>query len=443
MANLKERKTKDGKITYKITVSLGYDNQGKKVQKSTTFKPTSQAPTKARKEAEAFAVEFEKNVKDGSAYIDGEQITFNEFVKHWDENSLSMKVSSGDMTKHCREDYLKLIKNHAVGPLGNIKLSKIRAVHIDRIVKDLIEKGKSPTTIRKVFVVLNGLFEYAYRKDYIKENPCKRCEPLPKIDSRKGLHTFNEDQVKRFLNDALTREYSFTINEHTRKYIAYNGSHEEFTVKEFTESRSVPLQFRAFFTLSVYSGCRRGELVALNWCDVDPSKGTITIKKSVSKSNEGQYIKGPKTEAGNRTIKLPEICFDLLNQWKLEQMQICMKLGTAWEGYRGREYDNNPVFIQTDTGRRMYIDSPTQKFKKILQAYNEAVPEEDQLPMIRLHDLRHTNASFLVACGTDIETVARRLGHSKPSFTLDVYGHALEENDEKAADVLNDIFSIA
>ena len=96
-----------------------------------------------------------------------------------------------------------------------------------------------------------------------------------------------------------------------------------------------------------------------------------------------------------------------------------------------------------DSGKRMYIDSPTQKFKKILTAYNETVSEEDQLPLIRLHDLRHTNASHLVASGTDIETVARRLGHSKPSFTLDVYGHALEENDERASDLLDNIFKMA
>lgn len=444
MASIQALKNKNGEITsYRITVSLGYDDHGEKLRKSTTFRPKSTAPTKARKEVEAFAIEFENNIKNGTAYIDGDQVTLKEFVKFWDENSLTLKVMSGDMTKKCREDYLKLVNNHILPTLGSVKLSKIKATHIDRIVKGLVKEEKSPTTIRKIFVVANSIFEYAFRKDFIRENPCKRCEPLPKIDTRKGLHCFNEDQVKRFLNDALTREYEVTIAEHTRKYSAYNGTHEDFTVHAFTEKRSVSLQFRLFFTLAVYSGCRRGELLALNWSDVNPNNCTINIHKSVSKSDEGQYLKGPKTDAGYRTIKLPGVCFELLDQWKTEQRELCMKLGTAWEGFRGRDYDMNPIFIQMDSGKRMYIDSPTQKFKKILTAYNETVSEEDQLPLIRLHDLRHTNASHLVASGTDIETVARRLGHSKPSFTLDVYGHALEENDERASDLLDNIFKIA
>ena len=122
-------------------------------------------------------------------------------------------------------------------------------------------------------------------------------------------------------------------------------------------------------------------------------------------------------------------------------MQISLKLGTAWQGYRGKEYGKNPVFIQMDSGKRMNVQSPTAKFKKILKAYNAAVPEEKQLPMIRLHDLRHTSASHMLANGVDIETVAKRLGHSKASFTLDIYGHALESMDEKAAEVLDNVFS--
>lgn len=443
MANITEIKNKKGIITYRIVVSLGRDENGSKIRETVTYKPQATTPGKAKKEAEAFAIEFEKNVREGTAFTDGERITFNDFVKLWDENSLSRKVQSGDMTKHCREDYIKLLNNHVRPSLSNLKMSKIKAAHIDRIVKEMVEKGKSPATIRKVFVVINSIFEYAFRKDFIKENPCRRCDPLPKIESKAVLHCFNEEQVQRFLNDALTREYSFTYSEHTRHYSAYEGTHEEFTVHEFTEKRSVPLQFRVFFTLAVYSGCRRGELVGLDWTDIDPVKHTIRIDESVTKSKEGQYLKGPKTSAGKRTITLPDVCFELLQQWKTEQMGICLRLGSAWQGYRGSDYNKNPVFIQMDSGKRMYLDSPTQKFRKILMAYNEAVSEEERLPLIRLHDLRHTNASHLVANCTDIETVARRLGHSKPSFTLDVYGHALEENDSKASNTLARMFSKA
>ena len=390
MASIIERKAKNGTISYKIVVDLGRDDHDKKIRETTTYKPKATTPGKAKKEAEAFAVEFEKNVKEGTAYLEADDYTFNKFVDLWDNNSLLVKVKTGSMTKHCREDYLKLLNYHVKPSIGRLKLSKIKAPHIDKIVRDMVDNGKSAATIRKVFVVIHSVFDYAYRKDYIKENPCNRCDPLPPIKKRDArLHTFNEDQIKRFLTEALIKDYTFTYKEHKRRYNAYNGTHEDFTVHEFTESRSVSLQFRVFFTLAVYSGCRRGELIGLEWKDIDPERKTIRIANAVSKSSEGQYLKDPKTEAGKRTIKLPGECFELLEQWKLEQREISVKLGSAWEGYRGKDYDKNPVFIQTDSGKRMYIDSPTQKFKKILEAYNNSVSEDKQLPMIRLHDLRH------------------------------------------------------
>ena len=426
MASINEKKTKDGKISYKILVSLGYDDQGNKIQKTTTFKPTSQAPTKARKEAEAFAVEFEKAVKNGTACLSGDKIRLKEFVKIWEENLLEKNVLSGSISIRTKEDYIKLMNNHVLPIIGNMKLTEIRAAHIDNVVLQLLKAGKSPNTIRNIFNTIHSCLDYAFKKDYIPVNPCLKCDPLPTTERDTAIHTFNEDQAARFLNDALSMEYEIDA-----------GGRNHNKVK-----RSVSLQFRTFFTLSVFSGCRRGELVALNWNDIDNEAKTIRIDQAVSRSNEGLFLKDPKTKAGYRTIKLPEVCFTLLEQWKREQIEICTRLGSAWEGFRGRSYDNNPVFIQYD-GKRMNDCTPTSKFKKILKAYNETVPEKDKLPIIRLHDLRHTNASHMIASGIDLETVARRLGHSRPSFTLDVYGHALEENDERAANVLDDIFSIA
>ena len=443
MASITERKNKDGEITsYKIIVSLGYNEDGSKIREVTSYKPKAKTPGKARKEVEQYAVEFEKAVRDGSAFTSGDRITFKQFVKYWDENSLNQKVLSGTLTKRGKEEYTRTLNYHVVPSIGHMKLNKIKATHIDKIVARLLNEGKKPKTIRNIFNTIRSCFDYAFRKNIIKENPCLRCEPLPKITRGSELHTFSEDQVRRFLSDALTKDYEVRMKEHTRSY-SEKGDGRPFIVRSYTEHRSVPLQFRVYFTLAVFGGFRRGELIGLNWEDVDPESKTITIRKAVSLSDEGQYLKDPKTEAGKRTIKLPKTCFDLLGAWKTEQKKICLDLGSAWKGYRGKDFDQNPVFIQIDTGKRMNVHTPSAKFRKILNAYNKTVPEEDRFPMIRLHDLRHTCASHMVASGIDIETVAKRLGHSKPSFTLDVYGHALEENDEKASDKLEEIFTKA
>lgn len=426
MANITKGQSKDGKIVYRIVVSLGYNDNGSKIRKTITYKPQASTPKKAEKEAEIFAMEWEKAVRTGTACLSGDKIQFRDFVKIWEENLLEKNVLSGAISKRTKEDYIKIINTHVIPYIGRIKLTEIRATHIDNIVLQLLKAKKSPNTIRNIFNTIHSCLDYAFKKDYIPVNPCLKCDPLPTVKHDTKLHTFNEDQVARFLNEALVKEYDVNVG---------GGPVCQY------EKRCVSLQFRTFYTLAIYGGFRRGELIALNWNDVDMKAKTIRIDQSVSRSSEGLYLKDPKTKAGKRTIKLPSVCFDLLKQWKSEQLQIYMALGSAWKGSRGRSYDDNPVFIQDD-GKRMNISTPTAKFKKILSAYNETVSEEKQLPMIRLHDLRHTNASHMIASGIDPETAARRLGHSKPSFTLDVYGHALEENDEKAADVLDNIFSI-
>ena len=93
-------------------------------------------------------------------------------------------------------------------------------------------------------------------------------------------------------------------------------------------------------------------------------------------------------------------------------------------------------------GSRMDIDTPSHKFKKAIEYYNSTCTnEEDKLPLIHLHDLRHTSATLLLANHVDIETVSHRLGHSKPSITLDVYGHWMEETDRTASDTLETLFN--
>ena len=101
MASITERRNKDGKITsYSIVVYLGRDEAGDKIRETTSYRPKAKTPAKARKEVEDFAREFENAVKDGTAFTSGDRITFAEFVKFWENNSLSQKVLSGTMTKH-------------------------------------------------------------------------------------------------------------------------------------------------------------------------------------------------------------------------------------------------------------------------------------------------------------------------------------------------------
>lgn len=438
MASIKPKTGKNGELSYKIIVSCGYTEDGKKITKNTTFYPKSKSPAKAYKEAETFATLFENQVENGTDFIDGSRITFRDFVEHWDENWLQIRVKTGEMVERTRQEHLGALRRYATPEIGHMKLSSIKAVHVDAIVNDMINKGRSPKTIANVYHVINSIFAYAVRKGMISESPCLRANPIPRVKKSGKLHTFTQDETNRFLNDALTMSIP-----HERKATTRHTKHGDVSVSAYTEHRPISLMFRTFFTIAVFSGARRGELAALRWSDIDAEARTISITRAATSSTgNGVSTKAPKTASGVRTVEMPEACFDLLSELKHEQMSNCISLGTAWVGFRGKAFDENYVFADV-FGNMTHPDTFTGKFRDILLAYNQSVKEDLQLPMIRLHDLRHSSASHLVASGLDIQTVARRLGHSKPSFTMDTYAHAFETRDSIASDMLGNLFNVA
>lgn len=448
MASVETRPNKDGSISYRITVSLGRDPKGKQILKKTTFSPKSKAPTKARKEAEAFAVQFENQVLSGDVVID-EKATYSDMVNIWETNWLPAK------TRSVRENYMEVQRLRVIPYIGQLKLTSIRATHIDKIIKDEQTpkseggKGLAPKTVRMTFTVINSVFRYALKKQYIRENPCLRCDDLPPVTMKKGdeIQFFTEEQAKRFINEALTMEYSFTFG---KRHRTNKKTGEKYEVAGYTEKHAVPLQWRVYFIMAIITMFRRGEMCALTWADFDEKESQLTVSKALAAVKEGQYLKGPKTEAGNRTIYIPEDLSKLLKQLKREQLALCVKMGTAWKGHRnGRlkedgktkdSFEENTIFCQ-ENGLPIHLSTPGHKFHEIIDLYNSTrKKEEEKLPHIRLHDLRHTGATLLIGDHTDIETVSKRLGHAKPSVTLDIYGHALPENDKKASENLGKLF---
>lgn len=419
--------------TYRIIVSVGRDSAGKQLTKSCTFKPTEKTPKRIEKEVRRYAEEFEKKVLNGE-YLDGEQITFDQFIEVWKTEWAEQKL-----TLRIQEEYADHLRLKASPVIGHMKLAKIKPLHIQSIVTDLQKRGYAPKTIKYTYTAINSVLKYAYRMEVIATNPCDRVE-LPTMKNVSEMQFFTEDQAQRFLSFLYSGEYTKHYKEHTR---TRKATGKTFVVKGYDEIRKIPLQHQVFFTLSIYGGFRRGELIALTWNDIDFRNKTVSINKSVSKTKYKQFEKDPKTAAGNRTIKLPDHCFSLLKKWQIKEKELCMKLGSKWEGYRGKEFDYNNIFISMDSGRRMDVDTPTHVFKDYLLAYNDnCTLEDDKLPLIRLHDLRHTNATLLLGNGADIETVANRLGHEKASVTLDIYGHAIEANDEAAAATLEKLLAV-
>lgn len=260
----------------------------------------------------------------------------------------------------------------------------------------------------------------------IPSNPMERVKPPKESFKEPAPKSFTIEELKRFL-EALDMPQTATYKAHTRT--ASTGT--IYQVPEYQEQRFLPEQFKLFYLMAAFSGARRGELLALDWSDLDFNAGTVHLYKSLSKTASGLMIKSTKTTSGVRMINMPASVMELAREWRCHQIETRLQMGTAWKG-------NENIFCQAD-GSRMYPDTVTAKFRDIIRNYNAQCASADRLPEITLHGLRHTAASILINQHTDIATVSKRLGHSRTSVTLDIYTHAIESADRAAADLLETV----
>ena len=203
--------------------------------------------------------------------------------------------------------------------------------------------------------------------------------------------------------------------------------------------RCYPLLFLALAT-----GCRQGELLALTWQDIDLQKGTLTVRRSLARADQGFEVKEPKTAASRRTIALPDLAGSVLTQHKAAMMKAGL-LGA-------------PIFCTRDGGY-LLKQNVLRSLRAVIRRANTPPgkinkggrPKKDEKPRpkesfemlklipakLRFHDLRHTVASILLSQGQSIRAVSQRLGHSNPALTLRIYAHCMPSDDAQLAAGLN------
>ena len=175
----------------------------------------------------------------------------------------------------------------------------------------------------------------------------------------------------------------------------------------FLEAVSDKTEIRYAFFLMYWTGIRLGELLALTVSDLDFDKGTLSITKSLYRTGGKDIITPPKTEAGIRTIHLPEFVL-------AEMEEYCGKL------YGRTESD------------RLFLVTKSHLEKEIKRGAGIA-----GLKPIRVHDLRHSHVSILISRGVNIGVIAKRLGHESIRTTLNTYAHIFDEDAKKVAEILD------
>lgn len=415
---------------YQITVSNGRDSKGKQIIETATFTPDPNKTVKQNEKAlEKFVFEFEEKVKSGK-YLNGEKLSFQDFTEIWLNDYAEKQLEPTTI-----QTYKHLLRLHIIPAIGHLKLSKIQPVHLNKFYntmaserKDGREGGYSPKTIRHVHNVISGIYATAIKWNIVMENPCDRVDPPKQARTCDKIKYFTLEQAEIFLG-LLDKEYTTFCKAHDR----IDDTGKQYHVSDYNETRRIPTQFKLFYLLALFCGMRRGELIALEWSDINFENNSISVTKSTSMVNGKPLTKTPKTKSSVRLISVPKSVIDVAKNYRKEQLQYRMAIGNQWDG-------DNYVFIQWN-GRQMHLDTPYNTFKKIIRRYNEqTINPEEKLPEIPLHGLRHTSATLLISQNMDVRTVANRLGHAQTSTTMDIYSHALKQMDEKAAEVFDDLF---
>lgn len=244
-----------------------------------------------------------------------------------------------------------------------------------------------------------------------------------RADGKGGLAPRTIGHAHRVLGKALR---DATKNELVLKNVVADESAPKVDDEEMVIVKDIPafiesLQGHRLFVpamISLFTGMRIGEVLALRWGRVDLDRKVIQVREALEETKRfGIRFKAPKTKAGRRDITLPDILAETLRAFRKEQLEIRLAIGL------GRLPDDTLLFAGVDGAL------PSQK------RYSKAW--SDFRPDMGFHNLRHTHASQLIDSNVDIVTISRRLGHAKPDITLRIYAHLFRKDDGKAAAAIN------
>ena len=370
------RKRKDGRWEGRYTV--GHDPEtGKAIIKNVLGKTQAEVKEKLKKA-------IEENV--GIDYGKAKTYTVSSWLEVWMENYAKVKLRPS--TFKTSQGFLK---NHIKPQIGGVLLDKLTTIQIQRFYNNLQKSGRvqrknfpelkdkslSPRVVRGVHTLLHNCLEQAVAEHLLLTNPAQGCK-LPQLE-KKEMKILPQEKIGMYLAEAERRG------------------------------------LLAAFYLELTTGLRRGELLALQWTDLDAESKTLSITKQVNRINGELVVSPPKTRNSVRTLALPQQAIDLLIA-------------------EHKKHSRNPyLFPSPKTGTMYDPDAFRRTHDKILKAIGTE--------HIRFHDLRHTFATLSLKSGVDVKTLSGALGHYSAGFTLNTYTHATAQMKQDAADTIGGVIS--
>ena len=363
MANITHRGN-----TFRIRVFVGTDINGKQIMKSTTFTPPDDVTLKkAEKLAQEYAFEFERQCRGYTQFNDS--MRFSELADWYFTNFAPIELKESTIYT-----YKGQYKNHIAPVLGNMKLKDITTPKLTQVMQSY---DLNPSTVRKVYVIVQSIFRRAVEQGFIRSNPCHNVI-LPKNREQTKVMALNEGELHRFVT---------LINE-----------------------SSCDEDLKRIFLFLLLTGMRCGECFGLSWDDVDFENMTISIRHTLNDIGGKHSLTAPKTRKSIRIICMNETTAAILKEQREYVNQMKAALGS--------EYTHSEMVFPSAKGNYRDRSSVLTSLKRMTKG--------TEFEHMTLHKLRHCNATMLLNAGIELKAISDHLGHCDINVTADIYADVLE-----------------
>lgn len=284
--------------------------------------------------------------------------------------------------------YLQL-SARLIEQLGALRLQQLQPAHIQEAYAAILSEGLAPRTGLHHHRLLREALGHALRWQLMARNPADAV--LPPRPEAHEMRALRPDEVQRLLNDCRDP------------------------------------QLRTIIHIAVTTGLRLGELIGLQWGDIDFDTETAAIRRAAQYvPGDGTTTRPPKTARGRRTIALSAETVRSLRQHRARQFEQRLAAGAAW-------VDEGWVF--PDAQGRL------QPPYRVGDAFRRLVARSD-VGHVRFHDLRHTAATLMMQAGVPMKIVSTRLGHATAALTLDTYSHVTPDMQREAAEAIDAVLRV-
>lgn len=374
MAKIKKYIKKDGSAAYEFSLYLGMDHVTGKKRRTTRRGFTSFKSAKTAMNRLQYEVQ-ESGFKKQKSY------TYNEIYLLWIEQyKNTVKESTLQKTT-------KLFEHHILPLFSDLKIDKIDTAYCQKGINKWFKQGL--TSYKILLRYTSKVFKMAVNMNIIESDPTAKVTIPVKRDTEiieKLPNFYDKEELEQF--------FSSLAKEGNKKNLAL---------------------FRAL----AFSGARIGEILALEWRDIDFNTSTLSVNKTLTRGlNNRLMVDVPKTRKSIRVISLDPITMRVLKDWKIEQAENYFKLGFNTGSIK------QPVFTNS---KNSYINSA-----KIYKDYVKIVKKYD-LKKINIHGFRHTHCSLLFEAGASLKEVQDRLGHTDVQTTMNIYAHVTKKAKDKTA----------